>query len=645
MIRKAILFLMIMVMASTSFSVEWFVSKTGDNSDGLSWPTAYTDLQSFVQSINTNTLTIVNIDADDWQMTNTAFYARSNLYLKGQNPPVVVIAPLGDTSFPSLDDYYNIYSNSWHEGYLNIYQRTNNRDKTIIRAVSTNRAIVALGTNVTFDSITVYGGSNTVNNTNGYGLGINGFGISTIVTNCTVMGGYGYQGGGTYNAMIYNSLIVSNYSSVNGGGAYGGRATDCILSFNNVTGNGGSGGGMHSGNIFNSLVISNNAIGTPYGFSGGLSSLNAGNCVVYGNYANRRYGGGYFYTITNSLVVSNISAGDYGGGLSAESFIKNSKIEYNTCSNGSGGGMNEGTTNIVENCIVNNNYAKNGGGIYYGVIYDSLIYSNTAVDGGGGLYSSPFVTNCIISNNTSARGAGVFLGTYFDCDIIYNRSSSTGGGGETYNGIVFSNCYFAYNSAVNGGAMYGTGTKVYNSLIENNVSVNGSVKSGGNFSAYGCVMRGNTSTTYVITTESFGEQPLYLFNCNIMDNKIASPTAALIYSSSGSSGKVANNIFSRNTSSLIYAGFAEHNWWWEPNFLSDATYKLAENSDCIERGVNSGVDYQPDYYGFARKSGSDVDLGVAEWQIEDIAYKLSPKKKRMLIWFEKEFEKEFENEK
>jgi hypothetical protein len=89
-----------------------------------------------------------------------------------------------------------------------------------------------------------------------------------------------------------------------------------------------------------------------------------------------------------------------------------------------GGGINTSFSYLtISNCIIRNNYAGFGGGIYVSSgattsITNCLIVSNTAGTTGGGiiLYQSPntSIKNCIIMKNTcqgAGGGGGIFIGT------------------------------------------------------------------------------------------------------------------------------------------------------------------------------------------------------------------------------------------
>lgn len=131
-------------------------------------------------------------------------------------------------------------------------------------------------------------------------------------------------------------------------------------------------------------------------------------------------------------------------------------------------------------------YVSFGGGInYYPLIENCIIYDNSA-NLGGGLYFysgvSGNVNNCIIRNNTSINGwagGGVFLSwsvpTFYKCVFTENQSTFNGGafwigwGGQTH--II--NCTIVDNHAVLGGGIStynGVSPVIINSIIRDNTN-------------------------------------------------------------------------------------------------------------------------------------------------------------------------------
>jgi len=149
--------------------------------------------------------------------------------------------------------------------------------------------------------------------------------------------------------------------------------------------------------------------------------------------------------------------------------IGNSVIEGFTITNGSGtdiggelfgGGVicNYYVTNTIDNCVIFENSADNGGGISVyerscPTITNSSIIDNKASVYGGGMriedYSRPFITNCLVIWNSAERSGGIEFYNRSNCEIhnvtVANNLSRTEGGGVST--ITNTYCHF-YDSIV-----------------------------------------------------------------------------------------------------------------------------------------------------------------------------------------------------
>ncbi|HPT17217.1 MAG TPA: right-handed parallel beta-helix repeat-containing protein, partial [Kiritimatiellia bacterium] len=110
---------------------------------------------------------------------------------------------------------------------------------------------------------------------------------------------------------------------------------------------------------------------------------------------------------------------------------------------GYGGGIHIGRTATVRDCLVTGNWAAGGAGIFVAseatnsLVEDCTIEGNTATNGAGGgiaLYenSRGRVNRCIIRDNGADYGGGVWItkgGSVSNCRIIGNRAALTHGGG------------------------------------------------------------------------------------------------------------------------------------------------------------------------------------------------------------------------
>ena len=138
-------------------------------------------------------------------------------------------------------------------------------------------------------------------------------------------GPVGYCGGGIYckfsTIVITNCVLIGNFATHYGGGAYGGTVVNCIVMNNTGT---RSGGGLNSSYARNCLIAFNTGGEGPNGGGGGISGGTVESCTIVSNKAWRitegfLYGGGVLNTVvTNSIVYFNkgVNAGvdNWSGG-------------------------------------------------------------------------------------------------------------------------------------------------------------------------------------------------------------------------------------------------------------------------------------------------------------------------------------------
>jgi len=148
------------------------------------------------------------------------------------------------------------------------------------------------------------------------------------------------------------------------------------------------------------------------------------NCVLSGftiTRGNAERGGGIYCrsdsspTITNCIITNN-SAG-YGGGMynwSGSPTLTNCTFSGNSAENGGGMG-NSHSSPTVTHCTFSGNAAVTyGGGMYNwssSPMLTNCIFSGNAAKNGGGMYnaaSSPTLTNCTFSGNTARYGGGIY---------------------------------------------------------------------------------------------------------------------------------------------------------------------------------------------------------------------------------------------
>ncbi len=184
-----------------------------------------------------------------------------------------------------------------------------------------------------------------------------------MIEGLTITNGYraGNLGGGvrcsSTTPVITNCVITGN-SADDGGGIFGGIASDCIIVGNSAD----EGGGIYDGIANNCIITANTA---RLGNGGGMYSSTANNCVITGNSAKQR-----------------------GGGA---------------------------TGCTVKGCIITGNSASNGGGVSFGTANNCTVTGNTASNLGGGVYQST-VNNCIVWYNNSPLGTDLYRASaHYSC--------------------------------------------------------------------------------------------------------------------------------------------------------------------------------------------------------------------------------------
>ena len=315
--------------------------------------------------------------------------------------------------------------------------------------------------------------SNRCLNVNFAGAVVDGF---TITNGYTGAGGIrdGFGGGGVKlnKGTVTNCLIIGNWTPTCGGGIAiftGGLLTGSTVTKNAATnataGLGGWGGGVAlQGGVMKHCVISNNRSGFQ---GGGLYMDTFGgtveDCTIANNHAqplpgvtgNSGYGGGVWSgwggTIARCTIVSNtVGPSTSGSNMGAAGVspgdgmtVRDSLIAYNISPGGYGGGINIGNRRTVINCVIRNNSAAMGGGVYpggTGLVVDSTIVSNSSA----AFCQGGIIRNCLFAYNTSG---------------VWNQSATP---------AYFQNCTIANNGGV--GIRFSIPGYVENTIVYNNNS-------------------------------------------------------------------------------------------------------------------------------------------------------------------------------
>jgi uncharacterized delta-60 repeat protein len=284
------------------------------------------------------------------------------------------------------------------------------------------------------------------------------------------------------------------------------------------------------------------------------------------------------FTLTNGATRN---AWDYpneqlGGGVYCESLsaiVSNCMILGNSAQY-SGGGASGGTLN---NCVLSGNSTQNGGGVNGAMLNNCMLTRNSASYSGGGAFGGT-LNNCVLSSNSAQYGGGANGSTLNNCTLSGNAAQYNGGG--AYSGTL-NNCVLIGNSALT----YGGGA-ISSSL--NNCTVNGnSAQYGGGVSDATL----NNSIIYFNTASQQGSN-YYSSFWNLYPSLNFCCTAPL---PTNGVGNISGDPLLEN--------------------LATGDLRLQANSPCIDAGTNSFVVGDTDLDGNPRVTGSAVDIGAYEFQI------------------------------
>ena len=142
---------------------------------------------------------------------------------------------------------------------------------------------------------------------------------NALVSNCVLIANSAAdQGGGAFQGTLSRCVIQGNYASF-GGGVGGSILNQCLLATNSVY---WVGGGAYSSTLNRCLVMGNSA-----STGGGTDQCLVNDSILFGNQASTGAGGDYASTLNNCTVVSN--SAPWSGGTSS-STLNNCIVYYNT---------------------------------------------------------------------------------------------------------------------------------------------------------------------------------------------------------------------------------------------------------------------------------------------------------------------------
>ena len=387
------------------------------------------------------------------------------------------------------------------------------------------------------------------------------------------------------------------------------------------------------------------------------------------------YGGGVslrdesvksFATISNCVISNNTATS--GGGIYAlgSVSITNSVVSNNTAFTGGGGGIySEGTLTITSSDIFDNTTSGNGGGVYsFGTatITNCTISGNIAVNPdcydsyspllnggacGGGCYTrlgSLTISYCLINNNTADHGGGVFARNVLNIEnsSISCNSATYGGGvygiGDVQGSkriraeVTITNCSISGNDAKNGGGIYGWAFQtltITNSIVSDNIASNYGGICVDSYALYALslplpvlsitnsTIAGNTAT-YNISSSCGGIERRYGGSINLYNTIVAFNTGSDLKGGTFSGGNVLTTDISMIEGEDIFE--------YDPNLplfvdARNRDYRLSKHSQAINCGNNSyavaaGLDEtSTDIIGEPRFIGDAIDVGAYEYVV------------------------------
>jgi formylglycine-generating enzyme required for sulfatase activity len=344
------------------------VAKTGNGTDGLTWTTAFTDLQdALMVAISGDEIWVASGVYTPGENANDSFQLIDSVGLYGgfiatetlkserdwQNNNTVLSGDIGGDDVTDQNGIITTTTNISGVNSLHVLSSTDVTSNTII------------------DGFTITGGKANGSSPDNLGGGMKNSDSETHLENLTFIGNFtSYRGGGIYNNGSILSLVnvnfIRNYAK-QGAAIYNENESDI--------------------NIFKALFIEN------YGAwdAGGIFNRNSDNTLVnvifHGNYADE--GGGILnYNESNSNLINVVFSGN--------SAIRGGAFIDSTNSNG-----------IFTNVTFANNFADQGGAIYNvqnqsPIVRNSIFWGNTAsVSSTNQMWnddSSPMIYNSLIED-------------------------------------------------------------------------------------------------------------------------------------------------------------------------------------------------------------------------------------------------------
>jgi hypothetical protein len=402
--------------------------------------------------------------------------------------------------------------------------------------------------------------------------------------------------------------------------------------------------------------------------NGSAPTLSGGGILFYNQ-------GGFFPVLNlNNVVLEGNHAGT-GAGLNALNVfvgLQNTTVRNNTTTdsgNGDGGGIFLASSTLtMRDSQVYNNSAVRGGGVALSFvpvarIEHSEIYSNTALDTGGGFYNDPnsplTILNSNLHNNSAGSNGGAITiyKTLVISDTVLeaNHAASKGGGIFTvplsnYNQSI-SGSTFSHNTAQYGGAIandnpFGTYiimTLVNSTLSGNSVSHDGAgiyATNTANIHLFNVTIANNVLSRLIGTFNPMRGGGVFFTDTSVItaqntliadnyytnNSSVATPDDCYNTQTTNSLNSLGWNLIETTSNCLISGTTFGNITGQDPhlgplglNFGATPTQGLLLGSPAIDAGHppactnGNGTAITTDQRGFARPNGAQCDIGAFEY--------------------------------
>jgi len=345
--KVKLLFLALIILSQTLFSQTIYVDQnaTGTN-NGIDWANAYTDLQTAIANIGSNTT--INVAQGTYYTTATT--DRTISFNIPRDKKIFGGFPIGGgTKNPDL--YLTILN-----GDIGIIDDNTDNAYHVVSFNGTSY-------NTEIDGFTIENGYANGSGTNES----NGGGILIITADS-----------GDSNAYIRNCTVRNNYATNEGGGIFVSKRAEiysCKIYSNEVSNSGGGISISTNGRIYNSYIVNNKSVN----FGGGIkitginSAPKAINCVIANNEST--YGAGAYLSegyLNNCTIVNNggngVHFGSYGSTVNGIIW-GNSTYQSTHVVSGSGHSVENNCIQDIPTTGTNIGISSANNGVIYGENY------------------------------------------------------------------------------------------------------------------------------------------------------------------------------------------------------------------------------------------------------------------------------------